>query len=290
MRRKSVVLLVVVILLVGTFAHAGNIYVSCNDGSIRKFDSSGNGSIFASGIDNLFALDLAFDNSGNLYAASFDDWYTGNGTIEKFDSSGNRSTFSSGLMNPVGLAFQDSYLYVCSSLDDPGQIFKLDSSGNKSLFAEAPDAGSVGDWDLAFDSSGYLYMNNIMGQIFKFDSSGNGSVFASTNGSLDCLAFDNSDNLYATSDGDGIILKFDSSGNSTIFASGLDSPYGLAFDSSDNLYVTNNGTILKFDPSGNSTIFASGLSGLGFITTPEPTTLLLFGLGGGLTLRRKRKP
>ena len=287
MERKSIIVLVLPILLMGCFAHATNLYFSCSDGTIRKFDSSGNGSIFASGLDKPFGL--AFDDSGNLYAA-INNWgvygyYSG--TIEKFDSSGNQSTFASGLRFPSGLAFRNGYFYMVNSLDDPGQIFKFDLNGNKSFFAEAPDGTSIGAIDLAIDSNGYVYMSDIMGNIFKFDSSGNGSTFASGLDSLYGLAFDNSDNLYAASCGDGTILKFDSIGNSTIFASGLSSPHGLTFDNSGNLYVADGGTILEFDSSGNSTIFASGLSGFGFIAIPEPTTLLLLGIGSGLILRRK---
>jgi DNA-binding beta-propeller fold protein YncE len=46
-------------------------------------------------------LGLAFDSSGDLYVAAFN-----NGTIEKLDSSGNRSTFASGLNGPTFIATQ----------------------------------------------------------------------------------------------------------------------------------------------------------------------------------------
>jgi hypothetical protein len=87
---------VVLVLLFNSFAHADYIYVSCS-GTIEKFDSGGNKSLFASG--TTIPLGLAFDRSGNLYAAT---WYWG--TIVKFDSSGNRFTFASGLNSPCGIA------------------------------------------------------------------------------------------------------------------------------------------------------------------------------------------
>jgi DNA-binding beta-propeller fold protein YncE len=87
----------VLVLLTSVIAHADYIYVSCY-GTIEKFDSSGNRSTFASG---LYSMGLAFDSSGNLYAAEYDY-----GTIEKFDSSGNRSIFASGLNSPMFVAVQ----------------------------------------------------------------------------------------------------------------------------------------------------------------------------------------
>ena len=100
-------------------------------GTIDKFDSSGNGTIFASGLGACVGVDLAFDKSGNLYASEL---YNGNGAIEKFDSSGNGAIFASGLSVPVGLAFDSSgNLYAAEIFD--GTIGKFDSSGNRSTFA-----------------------------------------------------------------------------------------------------------------------------------------------------------
>ncbi len=106
------------------FDSSGNLYVANQiNGTIEKFDSSRNGTIFASGLDH--PEGLAFDSSGNLYVA---DW----GSIDKFDSGGNMSTFASGLDYPEGLAFDSSgNLYVA----DGGSIDKFDSGGNMSIFA-----------------------------------------------------------------------------------------------------------------------------------------------------------
>src|ERR1035437_3358704 len=62
--------------------------------------------------------------------------------------------------------------------------------------------------------------------ILKYDSNGNASIFADSN-------------------------------------SGADRPYGLAFDSSENLFATywGSGTIMKFDPNGDGSVFADGNSG-----------------------------
>ena len=68
---------------------------------------------------------LAFDTSGNLYAAN-----SGTNTISKFDSSGGYvSMISSNLSGPVGLAFDSSgNLYAANNTSKT--ISKFDSSGN----------------------------------------------------------------------------------------------------------------------------------------------------------------
>ncbi|MEN6386935.1 MAG: hypothetical protein ABFD79_17275 [Phycisphaerales bacterium] len=288
---------VTVILLISVFAQAEFIYVSCQDGTIQKFDLNGNGSVFASGLDSPHGL--AFDTSGNLYVVNdveSDTLEEHAATIEMFNPSGGRSTFAAinysnlSWWQPLGLAFRNGDLYALISRDDPTAVLKFDSSGNSSLFSEG--VGGIGGIDLAFDSSGNLYMSNIEGQIFKFDSIGNETLVASVS-SLWALGIDSSDNLYATIDATiGTILKFDSSGGYTIFASGQFRPYDIAFDGAGNLYMTDyyNGTILIFDPSGESAVFASGLNGPGFIMIiPEPASACLVLIGLGMIRFRNKK-
>jgi hypothetical protein len=60
-----------------------------------------NGSLCARSA-NICAPAVAFDSSGNLYAANW-----GNNTIEKFDSAGNGTVFAnSGLSGPTFIAVQ----------------------------------------------------------------------------------------------------------------------------------------------------------------------------------------
>jgi sugar lactone lactonase YvrE len=79
----------------------GFLYMADNlNGTIVKFDSGGNGTVFASGLsDNIHGL--AFDNNGNLYVADL-----GRRSIEKFDTNGNKSKFASGLSAPTYIAIQ----------------------------------------------------------------------------------------------------------------------------------------------------------------------------------------
>lgn len=205
----------------------GNLYVE-GDSTILRFDPSGQGSVFASTGGG--GGGLAFDTSGNLYAACS----AINGWIKKFDPSGRGSVFASGLDGAAGLAFDRSgNLYVVSFLNDT--IWEFDSSGNGSVFVNSGLYSAVG---LAFDSSGNLCVGSQTSpvEIEKFDSSGNGSVFAYL-GFLQYplgLAFDSSGNLYVgtSSVGNGpgpVILKLDSRGNESVFVdSGLADPYYIA--------------------------------------------------------------
>ena len=155
------------------FANADTIYVGDGgQGTIMKYDSSGNGSVFATlgAGDPLWTMTLTLDSSGNLYVPN----YRNNDTIMKYDSSGNGSVFVSGLSLPSGLAFDSSgNLYVGSHNNT---ITKYDSSGNESDFTSW---GLNRPWGLAFDSSNNLYAVNNWGHtITKYDSSGSGSIFA----------------------------------------------------------------------------------------------------------------
>ena len=111
---------------------------------------------------------LAFDSSGNLYAANYNYF-----TISKFDSTGTfLSTIGSypTLNAPTGITFDSSgNLYAANYSNN---IRKFDSTGT---FVST--IGSSGNLSypagLAFDSSGNFFAANAGSTISKFDSSGN---------------------------------------------------------------------------------------------------------------------
>ena len=224
------------------------LYVSNDNNTIEKFDASGNdlGTFASSGLN--IPQGLAFDVSGNLYAANL-----GTSSIEKFDGTGNDlgAFASSGLDRPAGLAFDASgNLYAANSNPNVNTIEKFGANGaDQGAFANSGLSQPIG---LAFDFKGNLYAANAGNStIEKFNPGGTGTPFVNSGLSgPEGLAFDTSGNLYAVNGSGFSIKKFDSNGNVTVFAnSGLNEAVSLAFDTNGNLYVANNGnnTIEKFD-------------------------------------------
>lgn len=119
------------------FDTAGNLYVAGSaDNTIRKFDNSGTGSVFADVNDGLNGPNgLAFDSAGNLYVANGNDH-----TVWRFDSGGTGTLFagvagdtSQGLHFPYGLAFDSTgNLYV--SNNGTQTIRKIASNGVGAAF------------------------------------------------------------------------------------------------------------------------------------------------------------
>jgi sugar lactone lactonase YvrE len=281
-------------------SYADTVFLSTyNVDSILNFNSTGIQSTFATAANGLnYPAGLAFDGSGNLYVANTGGGLQGSPSIEKFSSSGTGSVFTtSGLSYPADLAFDENgNLYVANAGNNTVEEFN--SSGTGSVFATAT-SGLDSPFGLAFDSSGNLYVANYSNTILKFTPSGTGTVFATSG--LDnpqALAFDSSGNLYVANYGNNTIEKFNASGIGSTFASYstnglaqyLQGPIGLAFDSSGDLFVADHlsESILEIDPAGNMSLFASGLSAADYlaIEIPEPSSLLLLGLGLGLSAFR----
>ncbi len=266
---------------------AQNLYVSAGR-TIYEYTPDGMQSTYASGLEH--ARGLAFDGLGNLFAAEILDRDDHDiGRVLKFNLRNHVSTVGSAAKFTFeGLATDVAgNAYVMATDDnspvEAGTIFKFTPSGDRFIFGTVP--GTTGDnlpqanWDLAFDSAGYLYAADGGAQtIYKFAPDGTRTVFAGPD-SFDPgvypvgLAFDSTGNLFVSTDtfvgelGTDTILEFTPSGMKTTFATGLNWPRGLAFDGSGNLFVAErpeplfpNGDILEFAPGGGEpTVFASGL-------------------------------
>ena len=127
---------------------AQTLYVSTDGGPIDKVDSTGAVSLFATMPGGSAPQGLAFDGSGNLYAANV---YANQ--ISKITPGGAVSFFAT-VSTPGGLAFDgNGNLYAADFVD--GQIDIITPAGAVSLFATLP--GGSFPTGLAFDSSGNLY-------------------------------------------------------------------------------------------------------------------------------------
>jgi DNA-binding beta-propeller fold protein YncE len=112
---------------------------------------------------------LAFDSSGNLYAANY-----GNGTISKISSSGNVTQFASGLNFIYGLVFDSSgNLYASEYVNDT--VSKITPNGTITPFASGLD----GPYGLAFHNGNFYAANYAGGSVSEITSTGAVSPFAS---------------------------------------------------------------------------------------------------------------
>lgn len=256
--------------------------------------------------------ELAFDSSGNLYAA-------GVRSIMKITPGGTVSTFASGLNVLIeGLAIDGSgNLYLAT----PNTILEFAPDGTP-MFNNTPFATRLSPRGLAFSDNNSILPNGDRifpnGVLYESDQD-ESSVFAFPTGGGRALnlaipfinsglqwpsglASDTDGNLYVANvgtgaAGTGTISEFGplslvnlENGNATLinanFATGLDAPHRLAVDSSGNLYVASlGGTILKITPDGTKSTFASnpnGLEAIAISPVPEPSTWALLGLGMGL--------
>ena len=255
---------IILLALAAPLPAADMLYVSLNDFTIGTYDtSSGVGSTIAASLKTFASTHsdapygLAFDSSGNLYAA---EYYGSN--ISKFNMSGEDvSSYSynnSYLNNPTGLAFDSSgNLYVANKSDNT--ISKFDAAG---AYLSKITSNLSKPMGLAFDSSGNLYAaNSNNNTISKFNAAG---TFVSSFGSSSNLsypfglAFDSSGNLYAANYLNSTISNFNSSGTFlTSWSTGT------------------NANFLAFKP----------------VTVPEPSTYALATIATGVMayLARRRK-
>ena len=103
-------------------ATPGDLYVSNNNNNtIVRITPGGAASVFASTGLN-FPTGLAFDASGNLYAANIGSSLN---TIERFTPGGAASVFATGLNGPLFLAFEPAIAPPPSAVPEPASAALL---------------------------------------------------------------------------------------------------------------------------------------------------------------------
>jgi sugar lactone lactonase YvrE len=285
MKMKGLILILVFFLR--GVCSADTLFVAAiGDNTIRRIDSSGTQSLFAS--DPYACGGVAFDTAGNLYWGHF-----GQGYIQRFTPSGGSSVFAN-LTMPTSVASYGGNVYVAAYY--ASTITKFNAAGTGSLFAST-NSGLNRPSSLAFDAAGNLYVaNQSAGNVLKITPSGASTIVAIA-GDPAGVAVDAQGDLFVSDDALDQIKKITPDGTVITFASGLNNPYGLAFDSSGYLYEADSGSgnIYKFDHTGGRTLFASGLSlprDLAFQPIPEPSVpgLLMLALAAFAYNRRNSVP
>lgn len=149
------------------------------NGNVIKFSPGGSSvtTIWVSGWNGLASdpIGLAFDDAGNLYAAS-----DSNNTITRIAPDGSSSLFAAGgyVSSPHGLAFDSTgNLYVACAGNR--KILKIAGDGTVSIFADTTFGLQGAPDGLAFDRSGNLFVVG-SNAVEEFTPTGAGSVFASS--------------------------------------------------------------------------------------------------------------
>lgn len=307
------VVIVLFLMALNASLHADILYV-LGTNKIEKYSTTGTDLGTFANHSLSYPAGLAFDSTGNLYAANqlFGPY------IEKFSLGGvDLGHFASGpsLNLPTGIAVDGiGNLYVANQ--GATSVERFSSLGlDLGQFA----TGLNLPVSPAFDSAGNLFVTNHgTNTVERFSPAGT-DIGAFVSGGLSnptSILFDQAGNLYVQNNFIGIlgistttswIEKFSPSGvDLGVFANtGSVFPSSLAFDSTGNLYAAINNTIEKFSASGTDLgVFASGLngaSGLAFTDDsgiplvlpptpiPEPSTFCLLGMGAAFFATRRAR-
>jgi sugar lactone lactonase YvrE len=240
------------------------VFVSYNNGTIRKFDAGGTATNFATGLSTPTPKGLAI-NAGSLYVAN-----SGANAILKYPTTGGAGTaFSSaGLSGPYGLAF-DSAGDLYAANYSSSTIQRLNGTTGVAVAPFPVTSPNMnGAFGIAFDTVGNIYASSHNNNtIQKFTSAGVFiSDFVSFGGGLSAprgLAI-RAGVLYVANYITSVVTMFDVAsgtnlGNYATSADGLLNPVGIAFNQAGHLYVTNAGNqnILKFTAAHVGTLFSN---------------------------------
>lgn len=278
---------------------SGDIFASVSSGNVQHYRADGTFletlNIGAGG----FTTGMAFDASGNLYVTGFSA-----GTVAKFDTNGVLlSTFASGLATPESIVFDNAGNAYVGTLG--GGIVKFAPNGTN-LGIVGPNS----DWiDLKADQTTMLHTHE-SGFIGAHNIATNAALvdFASGYGGTQAFA------LRVLADG-GVLLadrvnvkRFNAGGSvtQTYDIAGEDSWFALNLNPDGNSFWSGNfdsANLYEFDiatgantqtlntGTGSNTLFGVGIfgeptqgctdcGGPGPNVIPEPSSLLLFWLGG----------
>jgi DNA-binding beta-propeller fold protein YncE len=270
-------------------ARAQNLYVSLQgdltneSGSISEYTPTGVQQTFATAP---FPRGIAFDNSGNFFAATTEAKIWDHGRVLKFPPTGHQSVLGNAAQSFLeGVAIDTAGNVYAVALADKspdlaGTIYKFAPNGTRTVFGRTPGQ----TFGLAFDGAGNLYAADAFDvTIYKYAPDGTRTVFVGPSAFTSTqvpagLAFDASGNLFVTTLGNrpnDAILVFTPTGMESTFATDLNNPHGMAFDAAGNLFVAETirdtgGDILEFTTGGQRIVFASGLNRPEYLTFGPP--------------------
>jgi len=133
----------------------GNLFVT-DGGSIFEFTPNGTETTIATGLTQLRGI--AFDNSGDLLAATTTFNFGGHGVILRINPAGQQTVFATIPGNHLleGIAVHGSDVFVTTALTNPTNaptIFKISPDGAATPFGSFPGSG----FGIAFNAAGDLF-------------------------------------------------------------------------------------------------------------------------------------
>ncbi|HLW77933.1 MAG TPA: hypothetical protein VKS01_13140 [Bryobacteraceae bacterium] len=229
----------------------------------------------------VFALDLAFNIDGHLYAAQGGDVirvsYSGPGSAIAgggSSASGDGGPATSALLHhPTGVAVDRlGNLYIADR--DNNRIRRVAPGGTISTIAGTGDSGNDGDGgpavkarlngpsSVAVDASGHVYFVDSGNQRIR-EITSDKTILAVRFPGLIAPVYaivDSSGDLFVSDPGLGAILEKTPVGVVTVLADRLNSPAGMALDSAGDLFFTDAGDqrVRRLDPSGDVADIAKG--------------------------------
>jgi streptogramin lyase len=258
-----------------------------------KFSSTGTpatntGSNGFQGGGFLFGLNLAIDNSGNVWIPDFST-----NVLTKFSNSGTALSGTGftggGISTPRDVAIDASgNVWIANQ---PGTVSKFSSGGTAISTTSGYSDGGSNEffYGIAIDTVGSVWAVSYNGGLSKFANSGpalSPSAGFSGGGMSNPydVAIDGSGNVWTANYGADTLSKFSNAGtaissNGGYIGGGLSSPEGIAIDSAGNAWVAdeNTSSVSVFTSSGTGlTPYPAYNAGSGIYT---PTAIALDGSG-----------
>jgi YD repeat-containing protein len=233
-----------------TFDNSGNLYINANNGILKVDKTTSAVSSFFTGVGQREGLTFSPVNK-HLYSASF-----GGGRIEEVDLAGNlvRSIAIAGAGSEIGVATRGNNLIVSDF--SSGNVYLGTLSGNTFQLVGNVDPGNT--YAVAMDAAGNIYANDFaQGRVVKFTPGGGGFVASNFITGLNEPA----NGLSIGDDGSFTISEFGANAVSVWNSDGTLRHRFFGIQSPDELVV-----------------YAPLSSGI-IVSTPEPGTLTLVGLG-----------
>ena len=191
---------------------------------------------------------IAADRDGNVYAAAGSP-----GRVYRITPEGSATVIFEPKELQVQALILDRAGALYAATNPDGKIYKLERGAGAAKGTDAKkaassdwtssvyfDPGTKYIWDLAFDTSGNLYVaTGDQGQVFRVSPKGEHSVFfKSDEAHIRVLAFDAQSNLIAGSDGSGLVYRISPAGEAFVLYSAPKKEItALAIDKDGNIYA-----------------------------------------------------